>query len=65
MLEIKDPNAKEADPYFLTYNKREGMNENTHSGANQLRIVQKLEKGQSILVASIGTESEYKIELWS
>ena len=55
-LEIKYP-LKGVNSYFLTYNKAKGINEDTHSGPNEVRIVQGAPGEQSSLIASISPGS--------
>ena len=47
--------------YFLTYNKAKGINEDTHSGPNEVRIVQGAPGEQSSLMASISPGSSISV----
>jgi len=60
-LEIKNRSTAGVHPYFLTYNKAKGIHEDTHSGPNEVIIVQGVPGEQSSLIASISQGSSFPI----
>ena len=60
-LEIKNPLTSNVHSFFLTYNKAKGINEDTHSGPNEVRIVQGAPGEQSSLIASISQSSSFSV----
>ena len=59
VLEITNPRG--AESYFLTYNKAEGINADTHNGMDDVRVVQGASGEKSLLVASIDRNSSTNI----